>query len=186
MTTMTMHPHRPGTSSGPRRPRVICRMVASVDGGIVTEDWPLSAEGRRQYELVHATYEADGRLCGRVTMEQHFAAGVRPDAELARENDGPPREDYVALGDHTSLQVALAWLRARKPFIIPIPGTRRLDHLTENLGAVGIQLTSADLLGIKISVPLPAVISRTPTARTWPRTRGRTGAGEVRWQAGTS
>lgn len=41
-------------------------------------------------------------------------------------------------------------------------------------------------LGIKISVPLPAVRSQTPTARTWPRTRGRTGAGEVRWQFDTS
>ena len=144
MATVKAHGNGLGTPSAPRRPRVICHMIASVDGRIVTDDWPLSAEGRRQYELVHATYEADGRLCGRVTREQHFAAGVRPDAELSRENDGPPREDYVALGDHTSLQVALAWLRARKPLIVPIPRTRRLDHLTENLGAVGIQLTSAD------------------------------------------
>ena len=42
------------------RPRVICHMITSVDGRIVTDDWPLSPEGRRQYELVHATYEADG------------------------------------------------------------------------------------------------------------------------------
>jgi aryl-alcohol dehydrogenase-like predicted oxidoreductase len=41
--------------------------------------------------------------------------------------------------------VALAWLLARKPFIVPIPGTRNLNHLTENLGAIAIELTSADL-----------------------------------------
>jgi hypothetical protein len=37
-------------------------MIASVDGRIGTGGWPLSAEGRRQYELVHASYEPDGRI----------------------------------------------------------------------------------------------------------------------------
>ena len=94
-------------TSPARRPRVICHMIASVDGRIVTDDWPLSPEGRRQYELVHATYEADGWLCGRVTMEQHFAASVRSDAELAREYAGAPREDFVAPGAHDSFAFAV-------------------------------------------------------------------------------
>ena len=34
---------------------------------------------------------------------------------------------------------------ARKPFIVPIPGTRNIDHLTENLGAQNVALTPADL-----------------------------------------
>jgi aryl-alcohol dehydrogenase-like predicted oxidoreductase len=41
--------------------------------------------------------------------------------------------------------VALAWLMSRKPWIVPIPGTRRQDHLTENLGALQFELTTADL-----------------------------------------
>jgi riboflavin biosynthesis pyrimidine reductase len=82
-------------------------MIASVDGRIVTESWPLSPEGRRQYELVHATYEPDGWLCGRVTMEQHFAAGARPAAELAREHEGAPREDFVAPGEHDSFALVV-------------------------------------------------------------------------------
>ena len=45
----------------------------------------------------------------------------------------------------TRAQVALAWLLAQKPWIVPIPGTRRLDHLEENLGAINVQLTPADL-----------------------------------------
>jgi aryl-alcohol dehydrogenase-like predicted oxidoreductase len=45
----------------------------------------------------------------------------------------------------TSAQVALAWLMAQKPWIVPIPGTRRLDHLDENLGALQVRLTPADL-----------------------------------------
>ena len=42
-------------------------------------------------------------------------------------------------------QIALAWLMARKPFIVSIPGTRNIDHLNENLGALDVQLTPADL-----------------------------------------
>jgi aryl-alcohol dehydrogenase-like predicted oxidoreductase len=49
----------------------------------------------------------------------------------------------------TPAQVALAWLLARKPWIVPIPGTRNVDHLNENLGAINVQLTSADLSEIE-------------------------------------
>jgi aryl-alcohol dehydrogenase-like predicted oxidoreductase len=45
----------------------------------------------------------------------------------------------------TAAQSSLAWLLARKPFIVPIPGTRNIDHLNENLGAVNVQLTPEDL-----------------------------------------
>ena len=90
-----------------RRPRVICHMMTSLDGRIVTDGWPLSAEGRRQYEQVHEHYEADGWLCGRVTMEQHFAQATRSDAEVAREHRGKPREDFIAPGDHDSFAFAL-------------------------------------------------------------------------------
>ena len=42
-------------------------------------------------------------------------------------------------------QVAIAWLLAQKPWIVPIPGTRKLERLEENLGAASVQLTDADL-----------------------------------------
>ena len=45
----------------------------------------------------------------------------------------------------TPAQIALAWLMARKPWIVPIPGTTKLDHLRENIEAINVQLTSADL-----------------------------------------
>jgi aryl-alcohol dehydrogenase-like predicted oxidoreductase len=45
----------------------------------------------------------------------------------------------------TASQIALAWLMAQKPFIVSIPGTRNIPHLTENLGAIDIHLTTADL-----------------------------------------
>ena len=46
-------------------------------------------------------------------------------------------------------QVALAWLLAQKPWIVPIPGTRRRSRLDENLGAVAIELTTDDLRDIE-------------------------------------
>jgi aryl-alcohol dehydrogenase-like predicted oxidoreductase len=47
--------------------------------------------------------------------------------------------------DATPAQIALAWLLAQRSFIVPIPGTRNIDHLTENLGALAIELTPAEV-----------------------------------------
>lgn len=82
-------------------------MLVSIDGRIVTRDWPLSPEGRGQYESVHASYEADGWICGRVTMEP-FAKQMRSEAEVAREHAGAAaREDFRAPGDHGSFAFAI-------------------------------------------------------------------------------
>src|SRR5919199_1091398 len=48
----------------------------------------------------------------------------------------------------TPAQIALAWLLAQKPWIVPIPGTTKLHRLDENIGAVSVELTSADLRDI--------------------------------------
>jgi aryl-alcohol dehydrogenase-like predicted oxidoreductase len=42
-------------------------------------------------------------------------------------------------------QIALAWLLAQKPWIVPIPGTTKLHRLEENLGAAAVELTADDL-----------------------------------------
>jgi aryl-alcohol dehydrogenase-like predicted oxidoreductase len=49
----------------------------------------------------------------------------------------------------TPAQIALAWLLARKPWIVPIPGTTKLHRMDENIGAVAVELTSDDLSGIE-------------------------------------
>lgn len=49
----------------------------------------------------------------------------------------------------TPAQIALAWLLAQKPWIVPIPGSRKLERLEENLGAVNVELTSDDLREIE-------------------------------------
>jgi aryl-alcohol dehydrogenase-like predicted oxidoreductase len=57
----------------------------------------------------------------------------------------------------TPAQIALAWLLAQKPWIVPIPGTRRLERLDENLGAVEIDLTADDLRDIDAAASKIAV-----------------------------
>ncbi|HKO61824.1 MAG TPA: aldo/keto reductase [Pyrinomonadaceae bacterium] len=52
-------------------------------------------------------------------------------------------------GGATPAQIALGWLMAQKPWIVSIPGTGNMDHLNENLGAVDIKLTPADLREIE-------------------------------------
>lgn len=53
----------------------------------------------------------------------------------------------IAAGkDATPAQIALAWVLAQKPWIVPIPGTRKLERLEENLGAAEVELTSEELV----------------------------------------
>ncbi|HEY4629716.1 MAG TPA: aldo/keto reductase [Blastococcus sp.] len=62
-----------------------------------------------------------------------LAAPDSPVADIARELDATPS------------QVALAWLLQKSPVILPIPGTKSVDHLTENLGAAGLSLSDEDM-----------------------------------------
>jgi aryl-alcohol dehydrogenase-like predicted oxidoreductase len=49
-------------------------------------------------------------------------------------------------------QIALAWLLTRKPFIVPIPGTTKIEHLKENIGAANIKLTASDIKEIETAI----------------------------------
>jgi aryl-alcohol dehydrogenase-like predicted oxidoreductase len=49
----------------------------------------------------------------------------------------------------TPAQIALAWLLAQKPWIFPIPGSRKLERLEENIGAVAVELAAEDLQEIE-------------------------------------
>jgi len=62
-----------------------------------------------------------------------LAAPDSPVADIARELDATPS------------QVALAWLLQKSPVVLPIPGTKSVDHLTENLGAAQLTLSAADM-----------------------------------------
>jgi aryl-alcohol dehydrogenase-like predicted oxidoreductase len=58
----------------------------------------------------------------------------------------------------TPAQIALAWLLAQKPWIVPIPGSRRLERLEENIGALEVELNAGDLAGIADAMAAISVI----------------------------
>ena len=65
----------------------------------------------------------------------------------------------------TPAQIALAWLLAQKPWIVPIPGTTKLGRLEENIGAASVELTLEDLLEIETAAADITVIgARYPEA----------------------
>ena len=149
------------------RPRVICHMMTSVDGRIVTDGWPLSDDGRRQYEQLHATFEPDAWMCGRVTMEQHFAARTRSDADIARTYDGPARDDFVAPGDHASFAIALdpsgklEWTSGdlEGDHVVAVLTERVADEYLASLRAAGVSY----LLVGRADVDLPRALEKIAT-----------------------
>jgi aryl-alcohol dehydrogenase-like predicted oxidoreductase len=62
----------------------------------------------------------------------------------------------------TVAQVALAWLLAQKPWIVPIPGTTKLNRLDENIGAVAVELTADDLREIDAAAKIEVQGARYP------------------------
>jgi aryl-alcohol dehydrogenase-like predicted oxidoreductase len=94
-----------------------------------------------------------GFLTGKIDAETAFAPGdfrsisPRFTAEARAANTAMVELLTRTATAHgaTPAQIALAWLMARKPWIVPIPGTTRLHRLKENLGAAEIDLTAADL-----------------------------------------
>src|SRR5467141_3310364 len=59
---------------------------------------------------------------------------------------------FASKKNATAAQIALAWLLAQKPWIVPIPGTTKLERLEENIGAVAIELTADDLRELDVAI----------------------------------
>lgn len=98
-----------------------------------------------------------GFLTGKVNASTEIGAGdfratsprFTPEARKANQAVVDLLTRIAGQKGATPAQVALAWLLAQKPVIVPIPGTRRLDRVTENLGAADVVLTPADLSEIE-------------------------------------
>jgi aryl-alcohol dehydrogenase-like predicted oxidoreductase len=58
----------------------------------------------------------------------------------------------------TRAQIAIAWLLAQKPWIVPIPGTTKLHRLTENVGAAAVELSTGDLSAIEAALQQITVV----------------------------
>ncbi len=61
-------------------------------------------------------------------------------------------EEWAEKKNASPAQLALAWLLAQKPFIIPIPGTTNPHHLVENMGGLAIEFTTSELAEIRNSL----------------------------------
>jgi riboflavin biosynthesis pyrimidine reductase len=87
-----------------RRPYVICHMVPSVDGRIVTARWKLPSSVYAEYERTARTFDADAWMIGRVSMEP-YAGKARVPVRTVR---APiPRTDFVARRDAAGYAIAL-------------------------------------------------------------------------------
>src|SRR6202034_1844197 len=117
------------------KPYVICHMLTSLDGRIVTTNWQLSNESRAEYEAAGAFFVGNAWMCGRVTMAA-FAKGEHP----SNQQHYPPIQkiDYIAPGAHA-------------PFAITIDASGKLDWQTNEIGgdhvvAVVTEKVSTDYL----------------------------------------
>jgi aryl-alcohol dehydrogenase-like predicted oxidoreductase len=99
-----------------------------------------------------------GFLTGKIDENTAFSEGndirntiprFAPDARKANQALVDLLARIAARKKSTAAQIALAWLLAQKPWIVPIPGTTKLDRLKENIGAASVELTEADLSEIE-------------------------------------
>jgi aryl-alcohol dehydrogenase-like predicted oxidoreductase len=98
-----------------------------------------------------------GFLTGRIDEKTTFDSSdfrnvvprFTPDARKANQSLVDLLRAIAERKNATPAQIALAWLLAQKPWIVPIPGTRKLERLEENIGAAALQLTPADLREIE-------------------------------------
>lgn len=86
------------------KPHVICHMMASLDGRIITKRWGANTS-TKAYETTAAHFDAQAWLCGRVTMEQDFTDGLPPDLQPG--SAPPDRHDFVADAAATSFAIAI-------------------------------------------------------------------------------
>jgi aryl-alcohol dehydrogenase-like predicted oxidoreductase len=97
-----------------------------------------------------------GYLTGTITPTSVFGQGdlragfprFTPEAMAANRPLVDLLREVGSRENATPAQIALAWLLARQPFVVPIPGTTKVDHLKENLGAANVALSRDDLTQI--------------------------------------
>lgn len=107
-----------------------------------------------------------GLLTGVYRSEKDFDASDYRMAANPRFSDGALEKnltlvdqlaEIAAAKDTTLAQIALAWVLAKGDDIIPIPGTKKISRLEENIGAISVQLSAEDIAAIEKAVPPEAV-----------------------------
>jgi 2,5-diamino-6-(ribosylamino)-4(3H)-pyrimidinone 5'-phosphate reductase len=88
----------------PTRPYVICHMVPSVDGRIVTDAWRLPGTFHTEYERIASSFDADAWIIGRISMEPYAGRAALP---RLRPRARVPRTDFIARPDAPSYAITI-------------------------------------------------------------------------------
>lgn len=90
--------------NGAKRPYVVCHMVPSLDGRIVTTGWKLPPQVMAEYEQTAGTFNADAWMIGRISMEPYAGKARVPSRKVPHPI---PRTDFIARSDAESYAIAL-------------------------------------------------------------------------------
>jgi aryl-alcohol dehydrogenase-like predicted oxidoreductase len=101
-----------------------------------------------------------GLLTGAIDAQTRFAPGDIRGIESRFSPENLPHnlalvelvKSWAGRKGATPAQIALAWLMAQKPWVVPIPGTTQRDHLLDNIGAAGVRFTPAEVAELNASV----------------------------------
>ena len=140
-----------------RRANAVCPLTAVQDRYSMMARWhealfPVLEE--LGIGLVAFSPLANGLLSDRYNAASHFEAGTdyragmpqfQPDSYDKNHDLLQLIRRIAAEKNATPAQISLAWMLCKKPWIVPIPGTRKLDRLQENAGATDIMLTDAEV-----------------------------------------
>src|SRR3954447_4686707 len=91
-----------------KKPYIICHMMSTVDGRIISANWG-DAETKRTfsglYEQCHLSFDSQAWLCGRITMEKDFTKGEQP--KLVKPDQPVAKEPFIGDKNATSFAIAV-------------------------------------------------------------------------------
>jgi aryl-alcohol dehydrogenase-like predicted oxidoreductase len=104
-----------------------------------------------------------GFLTGTISATTEFEKGDRREsmAQFSAESRQASQpiidvlDQIAAAHGKTPAQIAIAWTVAKRPWIVPIPGTKRLERLDENIAALDIELTADEIAALEAVSPVP-------------------------------
>ena len=98
---------------------------------------------------LHVAHRRDAEKAFVLPIETSYVPRFTPEARKANQALVDLLSKVAERKKATPAQIALVWLLAQKPWIVPIPGTTKLSRLEENIGATAVELTPDDLREIE-------------------------------------